>query len=592
MSKDKTKKESGTPKRKKTKLQTAARISKITLIILFVATIIYTLCQPAIEDAKYTKFLEQLNSGQVASATLNFDSGTVIYTLNDENATQYKTTYPDTDDFIETLLLKDVDVDFITENPVAVFFRYYFSPILVALMFGMLIYIQSKSMSSSSNAQVIKPETRFSDVAGMEEAKEDLLTLSRFLKDEKYRKAGVRVPKGVLLQGPPGNGKTLLARAFAGEADVNFIAVNAADMSSPFVGMGSMKIKKLFEQAKKQAPCVVFIDELDAVGSKRGDRDDSASREMNAVVTALLSQMDGFTPADNVMVIAATNRAENLDDALVRPGRFDRQLIVTYPDKHARIELIHLYAKKANRELNVNVERLAAKTYGYSCSKIECIVNEAVINSLARITDDNSAPALIEDDFAKAILQIDIKGKIKKNKDRNEEDKRITAYHEAGHAVLTYFLTDKKVSEISISPTTSGAGGFTVTEFNEDKSLRPIKDYRNEITMMYGGRAAEYVLGEGDLKNVSGGAVQDIHEATKLATTYIQLRDGFDYAVFGDHGIDSVMDESKKLLAECWAEASKVAEDKWNYVEKVAEYLIENENINADNFIKLMEETA
>lgn len=562
--------------------------TKRTKIILLISVILVVLMYGAQfmssfeTKVEYNEFITQVQSGKIESADIDSSSGKVTYTLKDDKMRTYYTNYPYTEDFVEMLLVNDVEIKIHETSWLMRILPYAITP----LMFVVFIVFMSNMNKIGESGFGVEPvesiKTRFSDVAGMEEVKEDLLMISSMMKNPDYRKSGARIPRGILLQGPPGNGKTLLARAFAGETGVNFIAVNACDFGSQFVGIGSSKIKKVFAEAKKNAPCVIFIDEIDSVGAKRGSASDAAGKEMNTMLTALLNQMDGFEQMDNIIVLAATNRASDLDAALVRPGRFDRQLVVNYPDKTTRIELFNLYTKGKRIDAGVDFERLATKTYGYSCSKIECIVNEATIISIKEKHN-----AITMEDFKDAILQMDIKGHVKKHYTQTDEERKTVAYHEAGHAVVTYFATNKEVSSVTIRPTTSGAGGFTVTENKEESGLCPIQDYKNELIMLYGGRAAEVKL-RGSVENATAGASADIQQATKIATSYVSIEQGIDYSLFGETGIKQVMTLTQELLKSVWATSQDIIDKHWIYVEAVANELMKTEYISKEQFIELM----
>lgn len=532
---------------------------------------------------EYNTFLEQVEAGQVEEVNIDKTSGKVTYTLYDTGRKTYVTNYPDTEDFSEMLLTKGVKIKFHEESWLNLVLQYGMTPILMIFMYWYLKQTADIGTNGFEIEPVDKIQTRFSDVAGLDEIKEDLCLISEMMKNPEFRKSA-RIPRGVLLQGPPGNGKTLLARAFAGETGVNFIAVNACDFGSQFVGVGTNKINKVFNAAKEHAPCVVFIDEIDSVGAKRGSGSDAAGKEMNTMLTALLNRMDGFKQSDEIMVLAATNRVADLDAALVRPGRFDRQFVIDNPDKQARIRIFELYTKEKNIGEDVDFDRLAIRTYGYSASKIECIVNEAIILSIKAGRD-----TVLMQDFEDAILQMDIKGHIKKKYSQTEEERTITAYHEAGHATIAYFATNKVVTNVSIRPTTSGAGGFTLVEDKEENTMCPINDYRNEIKMLYAGRAAEVVL-RGNIANATAGASQDIVEATTLAKTYVSIESGIDYSQFGEEGTTIVLEKTKELLKDVWDETLELVKTHWKDVEKIAKELLKNETIDEETLARLLQE--
>ncbi len=533
------------------------------------------------EKTDYNVFMEQVESGQVEKAKVNTSTGRVTYNLKGETKKQYAN-FPYTTTFHEKLLTNGVNIEFDEPSILSLLFKYGTTPLFM-IIFLILFLNMGKIGTDISVETVNTMKTRFKDVAGMDEIKDSLRVLSDMMKDPKYRASGARIPRGVLLQGPPGNGKTLLARAFAGETGVNFIAVNACDFGSQFVGVGSSKIKKVFEAARRNAPCVIFIDELDSVGAKRGHSSDAAGKEMNTMLTALLNQMDGFRPMDNVMVLAATNRADALDEALVRPGRFDRKFTIENPDRSTRIELFKMYTQGKKLAEDVDFDRLATRTYGYSCSKIECIVNEALILAV------QNGNVVTMKNFEDALLQMDIQGFVKKNASTIESDRIITSIHEAGHAVITHFVAHEDVASVTIRPTTSGAGGFTLSEDMEESGFRPLEYYWNHLLILYAGRAAEYChVGNKDIDNVTTGASSDIQHATKLAMQYVMLKDGIDYTAFGESGTREVMKLTTDVLHRAWNAACEEVEKHFDTISAVAAKLRATETLGKEDFLALV----
>ena len=567
----------------KNKNKKGALIALLGMLVLVILSFGGEISQMFTEKISYNNFLEMVSDGKVNAVDINTTTGEVKFEVKDKNGETKScyTNYPYTEDFREMLLLNNIEIETHPSNWLVTIFKYLGTPVLLLLCMYMFLVPNTNSFAIEPVCDI---KIRFNDIAGMDEIKDDLLLISEMMINKTYKEKGARIPRGILLQGPPGNGKTMLAKAFAGETGVNFIAINASDFGSQFVGIGASKIKKVFDAAKKHAPCVIFIDELDAVGAKRTSNSDSASKEMNTVLTALLNQMDGFTPMDDVMVLAATNRASDLDSALVRPGRFDRHFVINLPDKNERYQLFKLYTKDKSLHEDVDFDSLATRTFGYSCSKIECVINEAVINSVR-----NKHEKITLRDFEDAVLQMDIKGHVKKNYTRSEREKQLIAYHEAGHAVLGHFLTSEKISNISIMPTTSGAGGFTVTQYEDDNELCPLTNYKAKISMLYGGRAAETILC-GGVENASTGASQDIREATNLACSYVTISSGIDLSAFGSTGEEEVSKLAKKLLKETWETALDTLKEKWSVVEAVATALLKRETLNADEFLNVVKE--
>ncbi len=532
------------------------------------------------EKVEYTNFLEQVEKEEIEEIVINTDSGVIKYEIREK---MYYTNYPYTDTFIENMLLAGVDVSYTFNKSTSATISNISSISMIGIMLVFVFSIMKEFKKGPKTGKMVDSstlKTSFSDIAGMEEIKEDMRSLAELVKNEEYRKKGVMIPKGVLLDGPPGNGKTLLARAFAGECGLNFIAMNASDFESKYVGVSGGKIRKTFEEAKKMAPCVIFIDEIDAVGSKRMAAKSGAEKEFNSILTTLLNEMDGFTQSGDVLVMAATNRAADLDEALVRPGRFDRKFTIGFPDKKTRQELFRLYTKEMKIAEDVSVDNFVSQTYGCSSAKIKSIINEAIISSVT-----NKREEVTSEDFSHAILRMTLNGVEKKTERWEGKTRDIVAYHEAGHAVIAHLL-GKTVSNVSIVPTTASAGGHTLIEGKEDE-LVSLTDYKNSIMTLYGGRAAEAVLAK-DIQNISTGAYSDIKEATRLASSIVNFSDGIDYASFGEYGIKIIAEKTKKELEKIWEETFAMADINWELIEKVAEELKIKERITGEEFLKLV----
>lgn len=534
------------------------------------------------EKVDYIEFLNQIESGEIEEITVNTKAGVVTYRLADkDDKTLYYTNYPYTEDFIEKMLLSDVDVKILKNIDID-----WMGIASVAIMLAMVSVLFNRFKGPKNKNTPSVSEVKFSDIAGMDEIKEDMKYLVEMVKNEEYKKRGAKIPRGILLQGPPGNGKTLLAKAIAGECGMNFIAVGANDFDSPFVGVGSNKVDQVFKEAKEKAPCIIFIDEIDSVGSKRISAQSAASREFNTILMTLLNHMDGFTAADNIIVLAATNRAEELDTALLRPGRFDRKFTVGYPDKSARKELFDLYTKDVTLDPNVNTDDIVRQTYGCSCAEIRNIINEAIINSV-----NNGRETVNNEDFSAALVRASINGLVRKKARWEGKTKEIVAYHEAGHAVVSHYCAKKKVTCVNIVPTTSSAGGYTMTD-NEDDKISELSDIRNRILVLYSGRAAEAILAGDEEKGISTGSSGDIAAATKLVLSYVAILDGVDYSSLGEKGVAVLTERAQDVLREIYQEAKACIKTYWDKVTDVAEKLKEKEMISGDEFAGILESAS
>lgn len=450
-----------------------------------------------------------------------------------------------------------------------------------------------------------KRKTTFDDVAGADEEKEELAEVVEFLKaPEKYNKLGVRIPKGVLLVGPPGTGKTLLARAVAGEAGVPFFSISGSDFVEMFVGVGASRVRDLFDQAKKNSPCIIFIDEIDAVGRQRGAGLGGGNDEREQTLNQLLVEMDGFGANEGVILIAATNRPDVLDPALMRPGRFDRQVVVSYPDVNGREAILRVHARKKPLAPDVNLKTIAKTTAGFTGADLENLLNEAAL--LAARKDKK---AITMDEIKEATVKV-VVGAEKKSKVMSEKEKKLTAYHEAGHAILFDKLeTQDPVHEISIIPT-GMAGGYTMPLPSEDKSYNSRRGMYEDIVVSLGGRVAEELI----MDDISTGASNDIEKATKTAramvTKYGMTKElgcvcyGTDNnSVFLGRDMGSrTQDYSEATAAKidqlvldmvnkAYGDATKILSDNMDKLHDIAKYLIKHEKMGSEDFTAVMNGT-
>lgn len=450
-----------------------------------------------------------------------------------------------------------------------------------------------------------KRKTTFDDVAGADEEKEELAEVVEFLKTpEKYNKLGARIPKGVLLVGPPGTGKTLLARAVAGEAGVPFFSISGSDFVEMFVGVGASRVRDLFDQAKKNSPCIIFIDEIDAVGRQRGAGLGGGNDEREQTLNQLLVEMDGFGANEGVILIAATNRPDVLDPALMRPGRFDRQVVVSYPDVNGREAILRVHARKKPLAPDVNLKTIAKTTAGFTGADLENLLNEAAL--LAARKDKK---AITMDEIKEATVKV-VVGAEKKSKVMSEKEKKLTAYHEAGHAILFDKLeTQDPVHEISIIPT-GMAGGYTMPLPSEDKSYNSRRGMYEDIVVSLGGRVAEELI----MDDISTGASNDIEKATKTAramvTKYGMTKElgcvcyGTDNnSVFLGRDMGSrTQDYSEATAAKidqlvldmvnkAYGDATKILSDNMDKLHDIAKYLIKHEKMGSEDFTAVMNGT-
>ena len=445
-----------------------------------------------------------------------------------------------------------------------------------------------KEISNLNEIEYIGSSTMtFDDVAGNYEAKESLLELVDFIQNpEKYRRFNARMPKGILLYGEPGTGKTLMAKALAGEAGVPFYAVSGSDFVQVYAGLGAGRIRNLFKKAKKSGKSVIFIDEIDAIGKKRMTGSIKGSDESDRTLNALLTEMSGFADDSGTVVVAATNRIDTLDNALLRPGRFDRQIEIMLPDRNARKDIIKLYLNKINAE-DINIDELADMTVYFSGAMIENLINEAALSAIRQRSDK-----ITDDHIKRAYLEV-LAGVEKKDYD-NGIQKTITSYHEAGHAFVSrHLLPENKIIRVSVIPTSKGAGGYTLSTPNSEEVMTK-KKIINHLSVLMAGRVSEEVFFGNE--NITAGAQNDIEKATSLAVDYVS-KYGMNDSVFINYQLlsdklriplTSVEDSVKTLTSEIYEKVFKLIEGNKEKIEKIARLLIEKEVIYQDELDNLL----
>ena len=483
--------------------------------------------------------------------------------------------------------------------------------LMVALMIGFTFVIMRQAGGGGKMSQFSKanartqpsngPKITFADVAGAEEEKEEMSEIVDFMKNpRKYQELGAKIPRGVLLLGPPGTGKTLLAKAVAGEANVPFFSISGSDFVEMFVGVGASRVRDLFDQAKKHTPSIIFIDEIDAVGRQRGTGLGGGHDEREQTLNQLLVEMDGFTDNQGVIVIAATNRRDILDPALLRPGRFDRQITVGYPDIKGREAILRVHTKNKKLAPDISLATIAKGTAGFTGADLANLVNEAAL-----LAARNNRKAITQPDIEEATIKV-VAGPEKKSKVVSEEEKRLTAFHEAGHAVCTFHCkTQDPVHQVSIIPR-GMAGGYTMSLPEHDRSFRSKTQMEEEIILLLGGRLAEKIV----LDEISTGASNDIERATDLARSMI-TRYGFseklgpivyghdnsevflgrDYSQgrnYSENVAAEIDGEIRELIDTSYENAKQILLNHRDQLDKVAHYLMEHEKIDGEDFYKLM----
>lgn len=536
------------------------------------------------KEITYTEFWSMVETGEIDTVYIDLDSDDT-FDFKDNQGKRYTTDAPRYDDFKKDLLEAGVTVEERNDGILTSLF-----PILwdVGIIIFMLLLITRMTKGAmSSKAEPIVPDKttkNFKDVAGLKQVKQDMVLLVDFLKNpDKYHAAGAKMPKGVIFYGPPGTGKTLLARAIAGEANVPFYSVSGSDFVEMFVGLGAKRVRELFESARKTAPCIVFIDELDAIGGKRDAI--SNNSEQRQTINALLAEMDGFSGSENVLVIAATNRIEDLDAALLRPGRFDKHIAVPLPETaDERLEVIKLYTKDKKFTEDVSFEDLAKETIGFSPADIQALLNESALISVQKQKKFIDRECLDEAVFRKLL-----KGHAKDDSKRNSDEIKLVAWHEAGHAVLGK-LAGMDVSKVTIIPSTSGAGGVNII-IPKKMGLYTIEELKAQIRMAYAGRCAEYLL-FGDKERVTTGASSDIKRATELIYAMISqygMTDEYGMLNLTDLHVDNneILDKAVALAKELEAETLQILKEHSNMHQEIVNILIERETISGDELTEI-----
>ena len=593
-------------------------IIAVVIIVLLNVFALPALSERSVKETDYTTFLKAVDRGKVYEATVNSDY--IYYTMKvDGNDVYCKTVSVEDQDLVSHLYDAGVSIEGTAPQRQSLLLSLilgYVLPIAIFILLGR--WLSKKMMSSmgnggpggmmsfgKSNAKVyVKSSTgiKFSDVAGEDEAKELLTEIVDFLHNpEKYREIGASMPKGALLVGPPGTGKTLLAKAVAGEAEVPFFSISGSEFVEMFVGMGAAKVRDLFKQANEKAPCIVFIDEIDTIGKKRdGSGMGGGNDEREQTLNQLLTEMDGFDGSKGVVILAATNRPDSLDPALLRPGRFDRRIPVELPDLQGREEILKVHAKKIKIADTVRFDEIAKAAVGASGAELANIVNEAALRAVR-----DGRKFATQADFEESI-EVVIAGYQKKNRVLSNKEKLIVSYHEVGHALVAAKQTDSApVHKITIIPRTSGALGYTMQVDEQEHFLMTKEELENKIATFTGGRAAEELI----FHSITTGASNDIEQATKISRAMISrygMSDDFDMVAMenvsnqylgGDASLtcsfetQTLLDKKVvELVRREHEKATKILTDNIGKLHEIAKYLYEHETITGEEFMKILNE--
>ena len=586
-------------------------------VILVVA--ISTILENSNTKLSYSDLIAKIDAGQVEKIELDAGGASATVKLKNDNI-EKKVNVPSVDNLMENLQdnMKSASIT-VTEKSESAWgiFLAYLTPIGIIVIFFIFWFVLMSGANSQngnktmtfgkSKARVLNPTDKnrvtFDDIAGVYEKKEELEEIVEFLKNPtKFTEMGAHIPKGVLLVGQPGTGKTLLAKAVAGEAGVPFFIISGSDFVEMFVGVGASRVRDLFEEAKKKAPCIVFIDEIDAVGRQRGAGLGGGHDEREQTLNQLLVEMDGFAANEGVIVLAATNRPDVLDKALLRPGRFDRQIVVGLPDVRAREQILEVHARKKKLADDIDLKIVAKNTAGFSGADLENVLNEAALLAARR-----NLKEIHEKEIEDAMVKVTM-GPEKTTRVRSEKEKKLVAYHEAGHAVVSKFLpTQDAVHEISIVPR-GMAGGYTMYQPTEDKSFMSKTEMIEQIISLLGGRASEELI----LDDISTGASNDIERATKIANSMVtkygmsqrvgtitlgsdqnEVFLGRDFAqekTYSEETAGIIDEEMKRILDTCYNSAKEILKTHEDKLHAVAKVLLEKEKITGEEFEAIFNE--
>lgn len=571
----------------------------------------YTVAGQKVNDLTYDKFIEKLNKEEITELTIVTRGSGYVYDVSGKlegykKNESFESTLPLSDEVMKKIVKASDNQDFkltVVPDPDSSSLLYILVNILpILLLVGVAFWFFNKQMASNkgsldfgkSRARLNSDTNKvtFKDVAGLSEEKEEVKELIDFLKaPKKFQKLGARIPKGVLLMGPPGTGKTLLAKAVAGEADVPFYFISGSDFVELFVGVGASRVRDMFQQAKRTAPCLIFIDEIDAVGRQRGTGLGGGHDEREQTLNQLLTEMDGFGANEGIIIIAATNRPDVLDPALLRPGRFDRQITIAVPDAKGREEILKIHS--ANKPLgeDINLKDIATDTAGFTGAELANVLNEAAIIATTRQHEK-----IVMDDLEEAVKKVTV-GLQKNSRVISEKDKKLTAYHEAGHAIVSKYLeTQQDVKEVSIIPR-GLAGGYTMYKTNEDKYYISKTEMEEKLVALLGGRAAEQIA----LNDISTGASNDIEVATELAKDMVrkygmsdrvgpinlESKEQYELQAFGNNIEDIIGVEVKELIDTAYKKAQELILEHMDKLHAVAQKLLEKETITAEEFQKI-----